>query len=290
MYRYLSQFLLALCTLTSLSVSASAVNPDSAIIAPDTVAVITNPSRVTITDSGALTTIEVEGTESNPDYHFKYSVDADTAANTPISFSLPFIGNRLSHSSSSQLTLFSNCHFGLIFPYHSPQPVRASWEYGLDVIGKQYNYRGASFGIAVGLGGKNYSIRRGTVAEVEADRLVLSSAPEGAVDSHTDLSLGYLSIPVYYNQKIYRTLAFRISAEMHYNFLVRGKSVYTIDNIEYSRKLNGLHQRPVTPEFTFTLGSTDFGGLYFRWAPVSVFKSCYGPRISTYSIGITLSF
>ena len=290
MNRYTALTLLA-CSIT---LTAGATEPvaesDSIMIAADTGAVIENPNRIIVTESSASTTIEVNGTQHRPDYHFSYSINADTTAVAPFSFTLPIIGDKLSHPSSSQITFFSSIYFGAVLPYHSPDPVRASWEYGVDVIGKRYNYRGASFCIAVGIGGKEIAIRRGTTAECDNDRLLLLPAPVGASDTRTHLSMGYISVPVYYRQKIHRSLSFKLAAELHYNFLMRGKTEYTLDGVEYTRKLTGLHQRAVTPEFSFTIGTVDFGGVYVKWAPVSLFKSAYGPRISTYSIGFTLSF
>jgi len=288
-------FISLLATATAICVNQSAFaietfEPDSVMPAADTVAVINDPLHVTITDNGGATTIEVNGTKNDPDYHFNYNINADTTSEASISLALPFVGNKLSHRATSQITLFSNIYFGVLMPYNAPEAIRTSWEYGIDVVGKCYNYRGASFGIAVGIGGKEFIIRRGHTITCMDDKLTLLPAPEGATDVRTHLSMGSIRIPIYYRQRIHRSLAFRVSATLNYNFLMRGTTNYMLDNMEYSQKISGLHQRAITPEFAFAIGTLDFGGVYVKWSPVSLFKSAYGPRLSTYSIGLTLSF
>ena len=112
MNRYTALTLLA-CSIT---LTAGATEPvaesDSIMIAADTVAVIENPNRIIVTESSASTTIEVNGTQHRPDYHFSYSINADTTAVAPFSFTLPIIGDKLSHpphhkSRSSQASILA---------------------------------------------------------------------------------------------------------------------------------------------------------------------------------------
>ncbi len=258
----------------------------------DTVASIDNPSRITITDDGTTTTVHVSGEENNPDYNFLYSVCADTSSVSNLSISLPIIGEKLSAPASRSVTFLSDIHVGIISPYDSPAQLRTSWEGGVsNLVGMRYSFgRGTALGFGVGIAGRELNFRRGREAFVENDRLIIAPAPAGAVDARTHLSVSSFQIPVYFRQRIYRSLAFRLSAVLNYNFTVRGESKYTLDGIEYTRKLKGLHQRLITPDFVFTIGSLDFGGLYVRWSPVSLFKSAYGPEIHTLSFGLSISF
>lgn len=257
----------------------------------DTVASIDNPNRIIVTDDGTTTTVHVTGKENNPNYNFLYSVCADTSSVSNLSISLPIIGEKLSTPASRSVTFLSDIHVGIISPYDSPAQLKTSWEGGVDLVGMRYSFgRGTALGFGVGMSGRQLNFRRGTEALVENDRLVIAPAPAGAVDARTHLSVSSFQIPVYFRQRIYRSLAFKLSAVLNYNFTVRGESKYTLDGIEYTRKLKGLHQRLITPDFVFTIGTLDFGGLYVRWSPVSLFKSAYGPEIHTLSFGLSIAF
>lgn len=280
------RFTLFLITLFGPAICTYAAEP------ADTVALIEKPDRITITDDGTTTTVLVKGKENHPDYNFLYSIAADTTSDNNISISLPFVGEKLSRPASRSVTFFSDIYLGYIIPYDSPKQLRSSWEGGVsNIIGMRYNFgSGTALGFGVGLRGYDLNMRRGFEGTVVNDQLSIMPAPAGAVDARTHLSMTSLQIPLYFRQKIHRSLAFKLSAILNYNFIVRGESKYMLDGIEYTRKIKGLHQRLITPDFVFTIGSLDFGGLYVRWSPVSLFKSAYGPESHFISFGMAIAF
>lgn len=259
----------------------------------DTVINVADPTRVIVTENGAETTVEINGTARNPNYHFLYSVTSDTTTSQAPAISLPFVGDRMNPGVKSQCTLFNDIYFGLTVPYHAPEPMRTSYDCGIDnVIGYRYNLgrTGASLGFGIGFGTKVLITRRGMTPQRIGDAFALVPAPEGATDVHGNLTTWSFRLPVYYRQRIYRSIAFKLSAVLNYNFTSRAKTEYTIGDTHYTSKVDGLHQRLVTPDFVLTVGTTDFGGLTVRWSPVPMFKSAYGPRISTLTFGLTLAF
>lgn len=261
---------------------------------PDTVAHIIAPDHLVITDDGTATKVEITGTADRPDFHFEYTVTSDTTSSAP-AISLPFVGSSLSrrNGSSREVTFFSDLYYGVVLPYHGPAAVRTSQEGGFgNLIGYRYVFgrSGASLGFGFGFGVKKLTVRRGMEAACLTDRFEFIPAPEGASKVRTALTTWNLQVPVYYRQRFHRSLAFKLSVILNYNVTARATTTYILGKDDYSKKVNGLHQRLITPDFMFTLGTLDFGGLYVRWSPVKMFKRAYGPGISTLSFGLSFGF
>ncbi|MCM1348246.1 MAG: hypothetical protein NC338_02440 [Firmicutes bacterium] len=274
------------------ALSAQAASP-VAPLEPDTVVHFTRPSSVVITDNGVEKKVEITSDTAARSRNFEYVVNYDSIAADKPAISLPFVGNSLSAPSKTEVSCFSDAYVGFVLPYHAPQAIRTSWEIGIgNMLGYRYNLgkSGAAVGFGVGFGVKTMVIRRGMDADRIGDSLCLLPAPEGASDVRTSLTEWNFQLPVYYRQRIYRSLAFKISVIMNYNIACKAKSKYMLDGVHYTKKVEGLHQRIITPDFVFTLGTLDFGGVYVRWSPVSMFKSSYGPQISTLSVGMSIGF
>lgn len=279
---------LLLLALTAMASRAAADIP------ADTVAIIEKPSQVTVTDDGTTTSIRVTGTAKRPDYNFLYTVSrADTARDPLADIKLPFVSDGPDQGNRSSVVLISGIYAGAVIPYHGPQAVRTSVEGGVrQLIGYRYTFgrAGAALGFGAGFGTKIFNIRRGMTASKDADMLTLTTAPDGASHVRTELRMWSLHVPFYYQQRIYRSLAFELSVTANLNVSARAKSKYDIADIEYTQKVSGLHQRMLTPDFMLAIGSADFGAVYVKWSPVSAFKRCYGPDLKTLSVGVCLPF
>lgn len=287
---------ISLITMILLSASALTARADEPEMVPDTVARVMHPNKVVVTENNSTTTITVEGRKDDPDFNFQYTVSADTSDIKPIGIKLPFVKEDKLNSRRKprrEVTFFTDIYCGFLIPYEGPQEMRTSseWAFG-NIIGYRYTLprSGSAFGLGLGMGTKIFNVRRGMVPAKAGDALVFLHAPEGATDVRSNLESWSLQIPFYYRQKIYRSLVFQISAIANFNFYTKASTKYSIGNVEYTDKVKGLHQRGLTPEFVFTLGSTDFGGVYVRWSPVKMFERKYGPQVSTLSIGITVPY
>lgn len=275
----------------SMTVSADA--PESQ---PDTVALIQNPDQIVITESSTSTTVTVRGRRNDPNFNFQYSVSADTLTDIPIQFKPPFTSNGIrvpKKRSYREITFMTDMYIGAIIPQKAPEAVRTSFDIGIsNVVGIRYTLpsSGSAFGVGVGYGTKMFNIRRGQVAVKEGDALRLTDAPDGAFDTRSCLQSCSILIPFYYRQCLGCSLAFQLSVIGNLNVYTEARSKYSIGNTEISTKITGLHQRILTPEFVFSLGSVDFAGICVRWSPVKMFKRMYGPQITSLSIGTTISF
>ena len=271
--------------LASIAAPAFAQQPEAV---PDTVADIKSPAKVIITDDGTTTEVTVTGTRQRPDYSFVYSVSTDTAKNQMPAFSMPILGDlsagATGRKSYGEFVFVNNFYIGALIPYTGPSEIRTSLDCGIaELIAYRYNITrtGSSFGIGFGFGGKEFRLRRGTEVGKDGDRCILYPAPEGAENVRASIECYTLQIPVFYRQRIYRDFVFKLSATLNMNVSTKAET-------KYKYKVKGLHQRMITPDFTFTIGSTEWFGVYVKWSPVKIFKQAYGPQTASWAIGATL--
>lgn len=282
-----------------LATSVFAVRADEPLTVEvaDTVVNISNPEKVVITENNSTTTISVKGCDDDgKDFNLQYVVSADTSAIEPLSIKLPFqSANRgmTRKRVERSVTFFSDFFLGVVLLYEGPQYVRTSVEVGCaNVVGYRYSLprAGASFGFGFGFGVKDFSVRRGVVPEKENDALLYVAAPEDAANVRSSLVSWSIQMPFYYRQRIYKSFTTQLSVVANFNFYTRAGSKYSIDDVEYSYKIRGLHQRGLTPDFMFSLGWEDNASFYVRWSPVKMFERQYGPQLSTLSVGVSTPF
>lgn len=260
-------------------------------VTPDTVANIENPVKVIVTDNGSQTSVRVEGTAARPDYRFLYTVTKDDNDTQLPKISIPFTESRVSNHAKGETTMFMGIYMGVVAPYNSPEPFRTSIERGIsELIGYRYTPRNstASFGLGFGFGLLKYIIRRGMTVNVDNDMFYLAPAPESAHKVRSHLSIWRLHVPFYYRQRIHKSFGFKISATLNLNVSAKGKTAYRIGDDKHTIKVKGLHQRLLTPDFTFAIGNFGAFSAYARWSPVSVFKHQYGPELKSLSFGLNI--
>lgn len=270
---------------------ASAFAGEPEVLDPDTVANIENPLKVIVTENGQKTEVKVEGTSSQPDYRFLYSITKETEEKGLPTLSTPFMSRSHRHYPRRETVVCNDMYFGIVTPYDTPEPFRTSIEYGVrEFLGYRYTPGGgtASFGLGVGAGNMKLFIRRHKKVGVENDMFELTDAPEGARNVHSHLMIWRLHVPFYYRQRIHRSFGFKISATMNFNVAAKAKTSYRLDDEKHTLKVKGLHQRLLTPDFTFAIGDFDAFSVYVRWSPVSVFKHRFGPEIKTLSFGLSM--
>lgn len=269
--------------------SAFAGEPEE--LDPDTVANIENPLKVIVTENGQKTEVKVEGTASQPDYRFLYSITKETEEKGLPTLSTPFMSRSRHHYPRRETVVANDIYFGIVAPYNSPEPIRTSMEYGIrEFLGYRFTPGGgsASFGLGFGFGMQKYFIRRHVIVGVENDVFTLTPAAESAKKVHSHLTVGRLHFPFYYRQRISGSFGFKILAAMNLNVKAKAKTSYRLDDEKHTVKVKGLHQRLLTPDFTFAIGDFDAFAIYARWSPVSVFKHRFGPEIKTLSFGLTM--
>lgn len=286
---------ITLC-LTALAVSAAPEVP------ADTVITITGPDNVTVTTRGKQTVVTVRGRKGDPQYNYRYSVSDDSGENSSPrmpQITLPFTGDSPARKqrsrAHSELTFCADMTVGMILPGHRPDGLGYGWEAGIRRFAA-YRYTPAnskaSFSAGVGFLYRQWYMRSGYTLACEGDALRVIAPVEGHTDTHATLRAGSITVPLTYTQLLGGPLdfGFSLSVAANLNICTRGSSAYNIGDVRYSTRIDGLHQRMLTPDFMFTLGFAGTFGVYARWSPVREFKEMYGPQFSNTTIGLNIGF
>lgn len=288
--------LLSIITLCLAALTAGAAEP----VPADTVITITKPTKVTVTNKGKNTEVTVRGRKGDPNYNYSYTVSEDkdygTTPGMP-QISLPFSAdspNRIRRARAhSEIKFVADITAGMILPGHTPEGLGYGWETS---IGRLASYcytparSKATLSVGVGFMYRQWYMKDGFTLATEADALRIIGPVEGHTDTHATLRSSSILVPLTYTQRLGGSFGFSISVAANLNVCMRGSSAYTVGDVRYSTKIEGLHQRMLTPDFMFTIGSVGTFGVYARWSPVRVFKGMYGPQFSNTTIGINIGF
>lgn len=267
--------------------------PVQAISQADTVVSVVKPSRVAVIKSDGATVIHIDGAEDNDCFRYRYSVSVDTLESDLPLFNFPFSDKRGDSYArrQSEIDVLCGWYYGGLFPLSAPDPLRTSYEVGINrIIGYSMKRRGSEFSFGLGIGYRSVSVRRGVILSKDGDALVLASAPEGASDVSSYIESLAVQVPFVYTQHIYRSIGFSFGIVANVNFYTTAKMKYRIDDIRYSGSYKGLHQRLLTPDLLLTVGSVNNVGVYVRWSPVKPFKRAFGPAYTSLSVGLSLGF
>ncbi|MCM1482750.1 MAG: hypothetical protein NC043_00305 [Muribaculaceae bacterium] len=276
--------------LTALVAAASSESP------ADTVITVKSPDKVTVTSIGQKTTVHITGRAGDPRFNYMYDVSSDTLDDAPtLTLSLPFTQTEEAapRKGRHEIVAFKDMNIGLLLPANKPEGIAKGWEIGIERM-IAYSYTPArskaSFSIGLGMRDRRWSMSEGYSLAADGDALIILPPVEGHTDVKASIQSAYITVPVTYTQRLSRSFGFMISATACFNVCTKASSAYTIGDTRYSTKIDGLHQRILTPEFTFTLGWVNNIGAYVRYCPVNFMKRCYGPQFTNTAIGISLGF
>lgn len=258
----------------------------------DTLITVTSPREVTVSKMLGSTVVTIKGSADDDRFHYSYWVSADTVTDMPV-FNFPFAGsvsvpdNRVVRS----FDFFRGFYIGILFPQSDRSLLKTSMEAGINQIaGYRIRRRGAEFSVGVGFGYRQTNVSDAVVTDKSGDALVFVPAPEDAVDRSSNIRSWAIHVPVLYTQRIWRTFGFSFGVVANFNFYTTASSEYMIGDTKYSKTVKGLHQRVLTPDLLFTVGSINNAGIYVKWSPVKAFKSVYGPAYSNLSVGVSFAF
>lgn len=272
------------------AVAGSAV----AQIPADTVVEVRAPRTVMVTKSGETTTVSISGSKYDERFNYRYTVTPDSLADEgdELSFNFPFSNNKSATGKGvDEVCAFRGIYGGAVIPVDAPGAMNTSWEAGVtEVLGYSYRRGAHDINIGLGLGYRNLSIGDRTVVDKDGDALLLTAAPDDASDVSSHIESWALHVPVMYTLRIHRTFGFSIGVVANINFYTTASRKYSVDDVTYTKKFKGLHQRLLTPDVLFTVGSVGNAGVYVRWSPVTAFKRAYGPQYKTVSVGLSVAF
>ena len=272
---------------------------------PDTIKLIKNPEKVTVSRTGDTTVIQVETTDEYGSDTFTYEVTiADsTDADAMIDFEIPLgIGKnkkdrrtkrRAKRRLRTSMFLMGNVYIGHRFNYFDKGNVKNSYEAGVrNLVGIRWSHGRItpSFSIGLGFGTQRYSARSGFQYAMDGSDLILIPAADGSRVRSTDLQVWNFQVPLLLTVPIGRVVEFQVGAIGYLNTYAKART--HLDSGDYRTKTSykGLQQRLFTAEPTIALGVCDILGVYASWSPMPLFKSPYGQELKSWSIGATINF
>ena len=168
------------------------------------------------------------------------------------------------------------CDFGIVgirfYPGKGNQFLSLGWHVGYSLLSTTGN-------------GQRFSQQDG--------RLILTPYPERCTlfGEKTTLWRFRYSVPVQYSYIFGKNASWRASAgaEVHWNLVNQTNSHWTIDGNHVRELIDNIRPNPVSVDLMASLTFKNFG-LRFRYSPIPVFKSGYGPAYQTWNIGLLLEY
>lgn len=268
---------------------------------PDTIKLIKNPEKVTISRTGDTTLIQVETPTGYGSDTFTYEVTvSDSGESEPmIDFEIPFgIGKKKEERSihsklQTSMFLMGNVYVGQRFNYSDKGNVKNSYEVGVrNLVGIRWSHGTytPSFSIGFGFGLQRYSAQKGFAYAMDGSGLILIPALEGSRVQLTDLQVWNFQVPLLFTIPIGREVEFQAGAVGCFNSYAKARTELDFGGYKTTTSYKGLQQRLFTAELTASLGVCDIIGVYASWSPMTLFQAPYGPQLKSWSIGATINF
>lgn len=297
------RFIAILTLMIAMVLPALAQHPEEI----DTVKVIENPSRVTVTRNGEVTTIKVEKETGLMVDTFYYNVQV--TPQDPNSYlkdydwdiDLSFLGvinkkespHRSRRALRTSLMFMKGGYMGYRFNYSGKDHVKNSYEVGFrNIVGLCWDHgkHTPSFSIGLGLGTQRYNAMDGFVYTKEGSDIMLIPIAAGMERKSSYMYIMNFQIPLMFTLPLGNQMQFSLGAIGNFNSYAAAVTELKKDNVKIKSNYKGIQQRLFTPELVCSLGFTDFIGVYASWSPVSQFQAPYGPKLKSWSIGGTLIF
>lgn len=265
---------------------------------PDTIASISNASRVTVVRSDKGTSVTVRGADGDDDAYYEFeterAVEPMFALSEPDwSPALPFTLARHRHT-LFKTTYFNNMILGASIPVSAPGAVKASVEGGiLDIFGAVWQpwYHGPEFGVGVGLYYRQFAVGDRMRLDCVNRQLMLVPLGDDAIDKYRSrMRFWSFTLPVTVRQNIFRSLSVMAGAIVNFNsYAVASTSYHRNDGYSYASTFKGLHQRLVTVDIMASLNISDMG-VYVKYSPMRMFSEGWGPDMRSVSVGLIIGY
>ena len=160
-----------------------------------------------------------------------------------------------------------------------------SWEYR--PFNKTHLYLG------FGIDWKNYKMKGENRFVKENDKVIIAPYPEGAEINYSRIRVFSLTLDLMLRQNFNRNISIEAGPIVNFNTSASTKTRYTIctgNGKEGVRERNNrIHQRPVTVDFKAQLNISPIG-FYFKYSPMNVLDTNYGPEFKSMSAGLAIEF
>lgn len=268
----------------------------------DTIIVIRNPEKVVIEKGESHYGVEIEGREGEPDFHYSHKMEVTPNSSVITKeqragwdFNIPFLSKKKKKRYDDEF-LVGGFGFGLVNAMEAADGMNvdmgASYELMMaHLMGWKYYpwHTGTSFSIGVGFTWRNYRMTGKSCFTKENENLVIGNYPEGADIKFSRLKVFSLTVPLMFNQVIYRQISFSVGPVINFNTHASLKTRYKLDDRKIKLTDDNIHQNRVTVDLMAQLNFNSIG-FYFKYSPSNVLNTEYGPKFKSMSTGITLYY
>ena len=272
--------------------------------ATDTVKVINNPNKVTITKGDGKVKLKVDGSKDDKDYQYEYKVTTDAenrlyaqeSESGHMKFRHPFSRYDSTYKVSHWEVFTSDLMFG--WGRHSVADVdrdcvkKSMSEIGilnLVALGHVFNQGRSRVSLGIGFNWHRYGLEKPYFWSRGEDGVLGYNKLDEQHDKHrTTLLVRSMQFPLMFNQSLGKSWNVAVGAVMNWNFFADYKNTYRIGKSDYSETTRGLNQRKISFDGIAMLSWRGLG-MYFRYAPQSVMKDGFGPEIKNrWTLGLVL--
>jgi len=265
----------------------------------DTVKVIDKPNQVVIAEDGDQVVVNVNGAYRDKDYKYEYRAKPSSKGfvtnqteNHPLSYQFGRCDSTRSKRSFEVFTSDLYMGFGGNSVEQDNRDIikRSRYDIGiLNLIGLGVNFNRTRLSIGMGFNWSRYGLNKPYVWSRGDDGVVGLNALGGeAQNLRTSLLVRSMQFPLLFNQYLGKHWDISVGPIFNWNFYADFNTSYRDGMNNYSVTTHGLYQRKFSVD---GIAMLSWGGLgmYFRYAPQSVFKTGFGPEMKNrWTLGVVL--
>lgn len=300
----MKKYILLIATSLSAACCAMAQGKTGQAEKNDTIAVVSTPSSVIITETPSGLTLDVTEKENS---HRSTIVIADYSENATVSsnqstrkfqlFSLSSSYDARECKSGRWSVISNGLNIGLVRSLDQPQDLGLQWSKSFELswvntIAVKYSYKTASVSLGIGLDWRNYNMtaRSHRMIHDAATGISVAPYPEGSTPGNSRIKVFSLGFPLLYTQRIPgTTLALTAGGILNVNTHASLKTTYknSLGNSveEYAE---GISRRKVSFDIYGAVYLYHGIGIYARYSPQSVLSGAGVPRFNPLSVGLTI--
>lgn len=269
-------------------------------VAQDDTLVVSNASKVTIITNDSLQKIRIDGTTSDPDFRYESTimlVDSNYVSDVSINkdrweVSLPFgknnVENWVEHCCTTHLGVGWNT--GVSTPEKIDFSMGSSWEIFWTIAQWDYTpYKSHNtWSLGLGVDWRNYRMTNNQrFVKTDYEHILVTDYPTNATPTFSRIKVFSLQMPLLYTYSIGKGFCIGGGPVVNLNLYSSLKTKYKIDGEKFKDTDKGAQVNPITVDFMGIIVTPGIN-LYVKYSPCNLFKSNYGPKFQTLSVGIYL--
>ena len=266
----------------------------------DTVVVL-HPQRVTVTSTANSMSVDIEGSQDNPDYRFSKSqtttsdgLRISSESTSDFDFKLPFTKSHEKGHRRIEMNIAAAMSFGLVSGLNTPEGLDINMGQSFEITWHCANImlKGVSnrweFSTGAWLNWKNFRMTGYNRFVTDNNAVVLAPYPDGSVIRFSRIHLFSWQFPLLADYRIDRHFHTTFGCLFNLNSHGSLKTRYRLDGENYKDIDGSIHLKNFTVDFIAMLDYRRTIGLYVKYSPCRVLDAGFGPRFSSISTGVTL--